>query len=171
MPIPDSLTRLVGLMPPPKRAASTDWDEMSRTLGTRFPSDFRSFIDTYGPGSVCDFLFVGRCFGPPSLEDCIDVEAGDRPFPEPGGLLAWGSTTTGDACYFKTAENPDDWQVVIWRRHPASTEPTSRQYPYGLLELLLRTFDADLPHQPFSGTHLWGRHQGLTFEPDEPFPR
>ncbi|MEY9892092.1 hypothetical protein ABIA35_008062 [Catenulispora sp. MAP12-49] len=171
MPMPDSLTRLVALMSPPERAASTDWDEMARTWGTRFPADFRGFIDTYGPGTICGFLFVGRCFGPPSLEDCIDVEAGDRPFPEPGGLLAWGGTVTGDACYFKTAENPEDWRVVIWRRHHAFTEPTSREYPYGLVELLLRIFDAELPRQPFSGDDLWGRQHSPTFEPDELFPR
>ncbi|MBW8792381.1 MAG: SMI1/KNR4 family protein [Streptomyces sp.] len=164
------MARLVALMPPPTEAARTDWAEMERTWGTRFPADFRWFIDTYGPGSVGDYLVIGRCFGPPSSEDCVDVEAGDRPFPEPYGLLAWGGNPDGDACFFKTAGDPEDWHVVIWRRHHAFREPTSREYPCGLVEFLLRTFDADLPHQPFSGTDLWGQQHRLTFQPEEHFP-
>src|SRR5438105_5053409 len=53
-------------------------------------------------------------------------------------------------------------------RHPGNTPTGSWTSWFGHS---IRTFDAELPHQPFSGTDLWGRRHGLVFQPDEIFPQ
>jgi hypothetical protein len=64
-------------------------------------------------------------------------------YPEPGGLLSWGSSQESDQFFWLTQDaNPDRWQVVGWSRHDASTFV----FDGGMVEFLLALFTGRVDH-------------------------
>jgi hypothetical protein len=140
--------RLGQILQPPDRPLEVPdpgaWEEVERALGIAFPADYKSFVATYGSGSVDDFLLVLnpfssrtalriQDFGMEMLRALRENRANgteDPPFPihpEPGGLFPWGATDNGDWCYWVTepAADPDRWPVAVnmsrgpdWFNHP-----------------------------------------------------
>jgi hypothetical protein len=120
-------------MPPSLEADEViDWSEVERSWGTAFPSDFREFIDTYGAGSIDDYLVIESPVdadeqGCPSMrlstptEDSYRPSSGPWPYPvrpQPGGLISWGGNIDGVAFYWSTEDpDPDRWPVVVRERH------------------------------------------------------
>jgi hypothetical protein len=44
----------------------------------------------------------------------MDESHGYAPYPEPEGLLGWGSSPSGDQFYWRTKRSgPDSWTVVV----------------------------------------------------------
>ncbi|MFC3450510.1 hypothetical protein [Amycolatopsis speibonae] len=41
-------------------------------------------------------------------------------WPEPGGLLEWARTGNGDALYWLTEGEPEDWTTVVWNPRDSS---------------------------------------------------
>jgi hypothetical protein len=115
------------------RAPSTravDWAAIERELGTALPSDYRALAEAYPTLVIDDFLAVGlpapgseaqfvRGFWEAAeiLRDLweVDESQGYAPHPEPGGLLCWGTSPSGDQFYWKVdSPDPDAWPVTVF---------------------------------------------------------
>jgi hypothetical protein len=82
-----------------------------------------------------------------------------RFLPDPGGLLQWGTTDSGDSFFWLTeATNSDDWPVVIWERHDSQTH----LFEGGFLAFLL----AAIRQQNPSFHWLLGPHPTWALESD-----
>ncbi|MGW4824685.1 hypothetical protein ACWEP4_38625 [Streptomyces sp. NPDC004227] len=107
---------------------SVDWAALEVDLGTALPSDFRSLAEAYPILVVDDFLSVSvprpgaeASWASESREDEVlqDLyEMGDTegyvPFPQPGGLISWAQSNSGDSFYWRTSPaDPDAWPVVV----------------------------------------------------------
>jgi hypothetical protein len=104
---------------PGAEAPPVDWAQVEQWLATRLPADYKSFMDTYGPGAYCDIsierdlltLLVRR------RRQLHEVEERHFPppvFPEPGGIIAWGETADGWTLWWApTGDEPDRWGIVL----------------------------------------------------------
>ncbi|SOB81384.1 SMI1 / KNR4 family (SUKH-1) [Streptomyces sp. 1331.2] len=107
------------------------WDASERYLGFRLPTDFKAFLDLYGPGSVDGYLTIDRpmettpaelerCWGPPPerpawygeiAEGWWEVDESDV---QSGVLLLWGSDEHGSRYFFRAVDNdPAEWRIII----------------------------------------------------------
>jgi hypothetical protein len=126
------LERLKRLMPPidPPPESDVNWPMAEEIFGTRFPTDFKNLIATYGNVIWCDlfrFIYPETSDEPAcrrSREDVIETlsylcggenrlwdESGQEihipPYPESGGLLpCLTDTNTGFVCWHMVG-NPD----------------------------------------------------------------
>lgn len=161
----DELLRL--LEPPAEKWASPARDEIVHVYGTPLPADFLWLMETYGPGLISDYLGivppvraseVGGGFGvlPTAAMEQEGVEGIEPEYLVQGGLFLWGFAPDGDNAFWSTVGEPDEWQVVTFRRHHGPREPAVTRFDCGIVEFLVRTFQGSLPHNPFSGTNLWG---------------
>ncbi|MFD3663560.1 hypothetical protein ACFWVF_23740 [Streptomyces sp. NPDC058659] len=125
---------------------SVDWAVLEADLGTALPSDFRSLAEAYPVLLIDDFLVVSvprpgteASWASESRNDEIlqDLhEMGDTedyvPFPQPGGLLGWASSHSGDSIYWRTSpSDPDAWPVVVRGDNGDWSE-----FPVGAVEFL-----------------------------------
>ncbi|MFI7237056.1 hypothetical protein [Streptomyces cyaneofuscatus] len=117
-----------------------DWAVLEAGLGTALPSDFRSLAEAYPVLVIDDFLMVSLptpgaealwasgCRDDEILQDLYEM--GDTedyvPYPQPGGLISWASSNSGDTFYWRTSRaDPDAWPVVVrtdnadWIEFPA----------------------------------------------------
>ncbi|GAA1283061.1 hypothetical protein Psi02_30980 [Planotetraspora silvatica] len=122
-----TIDRLVRLAAPPKSPvdAGEDWAVAEAELGLELPSDFKELVRRYGVGNFCDYLFTHpmRSLIDSNLE-LLEANRLDRVeypswyryplYPEPGGLLLWGATSSGDRLCWLTGGHPDSWPVVVW---------------------------------------------------------
>ncbi|OAH13409.1 SMI1/KNR4 family protein [Streptomyces jeddahensis] len=128
-----------------------DWGELEEIWGTRFPTDYVAFMETYGAGLLSEeiviLLPVPR---PDSYSDGTGLRnetlnargtwemLGGRVAldVDPDSLLAWGVTSGADIyCWLTTDDDPDRWPVLICGRH---TDPTFQIHPFGMAEFLRR---------------------------------
>ncbi|MFE7113634.1 hypothetical protein ACFU98_46505 [Streptomyces sp. NPDC057575] len=125
---------------------SVDWTVLEAGLGTALPSDFRSLAEAYPAFVIDDFLMVSlptpgaeAPWASASKDDEIlqDLyEMGDTedyvPYPQPGGLISWASSNSGDTFYWRTSPvDPDAWPVVV------RTDNTDWiEFPVGAVEFL-----------------------------------
>ncbi|MDH6493425.1 hypothetical protein [Streptomyces sp. SAI-127] len=126
MPGLDELTRLLGT-PSLHALALTDWSGVERYVGSSLPSDFKMFLDAYGPGVIADELVVFHPQGrTPLLERMHKIhgtwtEARSQhpddfpnPFhPQPGGLISWNYDYSGDEHFLLPCDHhADSWKIV-----------------------------------------------------------
>lgn len=178
-----------------------DWAEIERGIGLRLPADYKLLAESVPSGWVRRFA---RLSGPerpqtgPQRLDSFHMEEletlrawrseghGRFPYPiypEPGGLLPWGSVVEGGYGFWLTqpAADPDSWPVVIasqdcdvWARFDG---PVSRF----LAEVAAAPYDTGgFTEGPVrvvvdaSGEHKTGQPVILAerpvFEPDRPAP-
>ena len=120
-------------MPPPTNPVEVpsdkDWINVESQFGFDLPEDYKNFIQAYGSGRICKFMWI---FNPVSknenlnLEDQIKLqldvlselqEYGEvlpfKLYPEAGGLLPFGVTDNGDVLFWQTIGQPRDWQVIV----------------------------------------------------------
>jgi hypothetical protein len=62
-----------------------------------------------------------------------------RIFPEPGGLLSWGSNQLGDVFWWLTEGEPEQWPVIMWARGPVRTF----RFDGGMVEFLCAILSGD----------------------------
>jgi hypothetical protein len=121
-----ALAEMIG--PSPGTTLAVDWGEIEAFMGVPLPSDYRSFIDTYGPGTFGEIKITVP--GGPAEFDMYQllrraIEAARAPdairtapiCPEPDGIIAWGET--GDGWTFSWAPlfpEPDRWSIVAYTR-------------------------------------------------------
>ncbi len=116
-----SLATLLG--PPPAQPDPVDWAEAEDLIGP-LPADYKSFIDTYGPGTYWD-VRIAAPGGPGALNlfdlltrtyEDIRARTGGVNIPlhpEAGGFIAWGGTPDGWTLgWAPTDPDPDRWGVV-----------------------------------------------------------
>ncbi|GAB2868979.1 hypothetical protein GCM10027074_40790 [Streptomyces deserti] len=135
---------------------SIDWSVIRAELGTDLPSDYRSLAESYptlviddflaisipAPGAESDFV-VGVHSGAEILRDLweVDESHGYAPYPEPEGLLEWGSSPSGDQFYWRTkGSGPDSWTVVVSGRNDDWWE-----FPGGIVEFLVAVVSRTIP--------------------------
>jgi hypothetical protein len=111
-----------------------DWSAVETALGTALPTDYKHLI---GDGLACvldEELWITSPFDPNPHLNLIrglagtshmlalmrqldPVEFPDAPFPEPGGLLGWGSDGGGGVYVWDTSDaDPDRWRVAVTGR-------------------------------------------------------
>ncbi|MFG2886298.1 SMI1/KNR4 family protein [Streptomyces sp. NPDC048297] len=137
-----------------------DWAALEADLGTALPSDFRALAEAYPVLVVDDFLTVSlpvpgaeASWASESRDDEIlqdwyemDDMEGYVPFPQPGGLIGWASSNSGDVFYWKTSPaDPDAWPVVVRTDNADWIE-----FPVGAVEFLAGVYGRtiDVPGMP-----------------------
>jgi len=133
----DALAKLVAVMPPPKRPLYSDgnWEAVEKAIGLLLPADYKAFIETYGSGMV---------------NGCLDIQSPLRPgedirqwwtiwaelysdiaeyiqipypvFPQPEGLLPFGTLGDVDFLNWLTIGEPDHWPFVYYDREQGFIE-------------------------------------------------
>jgi hypothetical protein len=103
------------------------WEHVEGQIGLPLPSDYKAFIDSYGPGTFCDITIAAPA-APADLDLLTLInrkyrQATGNPrrrvlappiHPEPGGMIPWGETPDGwTCCWAPTDHNPDDWGIVL----------------------------------------------------------
>lgn len=80
-----------------------------------------------------------------AFEDAAEGHWGDTVYPvypDPGGLLAWGSNIDGDVFFWLTEDpDPDRWPVVMWARGPA----TMIRFDGGMVDFLVSVLSGEHP--------------------------
>jgi hypothetical protein len=123
-----------------------DWAALAAGLGTALPSDFRSLAEAYPVLVIDDFLMVavptpgdealwasGRRENE-ILQDLYEMgdSEGHVPFPQPGGLISWAESNSGDSFYWRTSPaDRDAWPVVVRGDNGDWSE-----FPVGAVEFL-----------------------------------
>lgn len=127
-----TIEQLRQVVPPPAspiEVPSDDlWDRVRRTFGD-LPPDYRDFLRAYGTGCLCEFIWI---FNPATPNRHLNLPAqsvelsevfrtinasGLEPhipiFPEPHGVLPFGTTDDGDFLVWETGGRTADWPVSI----------------------------------------------------------
>ncbi len=119
-----TLREVIG--PAPSGVEKVDWAEVHARLGWALPADYRAFVDTYGSGAFGDVLIASpRGGGELDLFALLERKSAqirgvarhewEGPvYPEPGGVIFWGETTSGHTCgWAPTSADADKWSVVV----------------------------------------------------------
>ncbi|WP_110945712.1 SMI1/KNR4 family protein [Streptomyces avicenniae] len=160
--------RILEMMPPsPNAGESIDWSQIAGSWGTEFPNDYRGFVDTYGLGTIEEFLvvFVPE---PGRLPEGFDMRSESKNVRQVWSedirrrgaegvqgdhLIAWGADAGADIlCWDASVPDPNTWPVVVFRRQGIQHW---RRYECGMIQFLTSTFLGRLGENPLSGTHLW----------------
>lgn len=101
------------------------WEASEAYLGLTLPSDYKAFLDLYGPGAIDGYLWLDRPMDgtteeaerlwPPQGPGERNPDLFPWPFhPEEGGLIWWGSDEQSNSYYFLPLEpDPGDWRIVV----------------------------------------------------------
>ncbi|HEY1068500.1 MAG TPA: SMI1/KNR4 family protein [Pirellulales bacterium] len=127
-----AISELVAVVPPPQIPRETGpWSSLpnvERRLGTKLPKDIIDLGQTYGTGSFAGNVitvfnpFSGRYVDDVELFSGIyrqlsEAEGKDAVpyplFPKKSGLLIWGRTASGNAMFWRTIGEPDEWPIVL----------------------------------------------------------
>jgi hypothetical protein len=127
-----------------------DWAAAEQELGTRLPADYKSFLETYGSGIINAVTYIFRPVDAPDrlyaqgsiAEDTPGAQATWhhtperwRPDVDPDDIMIWGRTSGPDIlCWVTTADDPDQWPVLVCGRH---TKSRWTLYPCGMAEFLI----------------------------------
>ncbi|MBX3481976.1 SMI1/KNR4 family protein [Phenylobacterium sp.] len=144
-----SIGNLLRVVPPPERPGDPfpgPWRDIEAKLGTALPSDYKAFVRAYGRGKFMGHIWIWtpRAWDPyDRLESMAPTvlklfrEDEDFTFPlwpEPGGLLPFGSTLDGDYLAWTTYGSPDDWTVTVLDRGMGYQE--AHTYGCGMTDFL-----------------------------------
>ncbi|MFD7829043.1 SMI1/KNR4 family protein [Kitasatospora sp. NPDC059803] len=159
-----AIARLSALLGQPSIPGDTiEWDELARTTGLRLPADYRDFVTLYGGGELDEYLGVstppaaGSPYG--DLVDGLDFDPAEEPAaptgtaPEnlkEGRLLPFARSANGDVAFWLCdSQDPDSWDVVVFKRQPLYGEERWVRFGAGFGDFLLGTLGGTLPN-PFS---------------------
>ncbi|WP_377268086.1 SMI1/KNR4 family protein [Peterkaempfera sp. SMS 1(5)a] len=153
-----------------------DWAATEEWLGLPLPDDYKQLIGAHGPLDFGGYLWIhGPCvedgrfdYGSwtASIHRSARIDSRMQPeharpviHPQPGGLLAWGSSRRSDVLFWdtSTSADPDHWTVVVHHIHRAPGSGLRAWHPYdltlsGYLRHTVRTeAEAPAPHGPMIG--------------------
>lgn len=116
----------------PPQKVIVDWPAVEAWLGTELPADYKQLADAYGPLDFGEYIWIhvpcvegtrfdyGKWLQATHREARIALRSlpADKRLavhPEPGGLLAWGTTRGTDDLFWDTSSSPDPdaWTVVV----------------------------------------------------------
>ncbi|MCC9307360.1 SMI1/KNR4 family protein [Kitasatospora sp. RB6PN24] len=148
-----------------------DWVVISERHGFGFPSDYREFIATFGAGSFEDAISVMAprgVPGPPGVNTVCPVadevrddssfwswrdEDGRSWTERPAQVLLWGMSSDADMLgWLTSAEDPDQWPVVVWKHSRVHW----MLYRCTMTRFLVRTVTAQFAERPVSPKGIWG---------------
>ena len=119
----DETAALAELVPSTGTGRSVDWSALQQATGLALPSDYRTFMEDYGPGTLCDITIVDPVELPGLIERSYLKAVGnpkripevDAPvYPEPGGMIPWGETPDGwTCCWAPLGPDPESWGTVL----------------------------------------------------------
>ncbi|MBA3458522.1 MAG: SMI1/KNR4 family protein [Deltaproteobacteria bacterium] len=134
-----TLGPLIRILKPPARPLEVPvddvwWAALSRALGVPLPADWKTFVQTYGTGSIARFITIANPFSEidPYLPWLTSVIAADKnsmvvngkgvagglpPFPASEGLLPFGRWSDWAVLYFHMRGAPDAWPIVFASVH------------------------------------------------------
>ncbi|MFF2819662.1 SMI1/KNR4 family protein [Kitasatospora cineracea] len=130
-PVNNAFEHLSRLLPRPADVEPKDWDVVQHQLGTDLPSDYKTFIDTYGGGYVDTYLWVLEPGCANEFYDLIHADeeraeanqqlwdGGEKKPAELEGtdarLIPWASTDNGEFLYWlaRPGKDPDEWTVMV----------------------------------------------------------
>jgi hypothetical protein len=133
-------------------------------LGTRLPPDYKDYINAYGsaiivwshdlhilphnPFSALPHRNLLRQLDP-ELAVLHEVKSwrDHLPFPiypEPEGLLPWGTSGDGDKLYWQMIGQPADWPVVVMETHWGPMEQFADSMTSFLTKLLSGTLQSQI---------------------------
>lgn len=165
------MDKLIEILIPPKEPYNigneAEWQDFFSVLGTKLPTDYIKFIQTYGTGGVDNFLWILTPFvkdenvnfmiRKKEISDAYIQSRTSFPqfyqhyvYPEIGGLLPWGYSDNGDELYWLTVGEPDEWKVVVYesRSHINYTYSLRMvEFMYGIItkKLVCDAFPDDFP--------------------------
>ena len=164
------LDKLKAVLQPPSKpqevmAGEEAWESVEERLGTRLPSDYKKFIETYGTGTIDNFLLVLNPFSSNTFLNLIEAShdreglatlrqeypqlyVHDR-YPAPGGLLPFASTDNGNILYWRTAGKTDHWTVVVYESRGPEYYGFNGPMTDFLAALLSRAIQCDVFPQSF----------------------
>jgi len=170
-----TLSYLTKILPPPIQPveACGSWSNIEEALGALLPADFKEFIETYGSGTIAQFMSVLNPFSDrPGLKllerpqrqlDALRVlqdEFGEQnPFPlypAPRGLLPVAITDNGDVVHWRTNGEAVDWPMVV----NESRSPDYQEFQCNLTEFLAGNLDGTIacdafPRSVFSNSPIF----------------
>lgn len=115
-------------MLPESRSFNVPWRRVERSLGTRLPLAYKVFVEYFGPGRFSEeleYLVPGIENSAYELEYCVRGEHSrsltSPPigslqyviFPEPNGLLTFGTLPEYMLFWDTSAGDPNAWPIVI----------------------------------------------------------
>jgi hypothetical protein len=127
-----SLSSLLTILPAPLNQVEApklgDWAAIEEQFG-KLPADFKAFLEGYGSGTIDHFIWVLNPVSSnrhlnwvrakePILAALRELREGGEPcpyplYPEAGGLLPFGKTDNGDALFWQTIGDPNQWPVIV----------------------------------------------------------
>ncbi|MEW1838543.1 hypothetical protein AB0392_11365 [Nonomuraea angiospora] len=138
-----------------------DWSAVEADLGLRLPGDYKLLMDRYAslmldrflglfipnPGDTPDMSMrdgIVRTLRDMAPDDDEEQEVVDDNnnviemrrfphYPDPGGIIPWGSTQNGNLCLWKADGDPDSWKVFV-----SSDGLFMWRYNGGILDFLVR---------------------------------
>ncbi|MGW6055466.1 SMI1/KNR4 family protein [Streptomyces sp. NPDC055189] len=144
-----------------------DWAAAEAQLGASLPSDYRDFMAIYGGGCIDDLIVLpplptGNGWGASIAGHAVGFHElwateGGAPGVELGAdrVLPWGSGgNANELGWLMAGPNPDQWPVIVWRRHD---DPRWALIDCGMAEFLRRLMAAEFDECPLSDLSLWGR--------------
>ncbi|MFD0856560.1 SMI1/KNR4 family protein [Actinomadura adrarensis] len=125
------LEKLLALVPPPMEPVDgdADWGRVEEALGLRLPPEFIAVARRYGRGTFCSTY--SYCDPDEMIEqnprwaddqrfllEDDGIECPHPVYPEPGGLLYWGSDPVGGGLCWVTepSDSPERWKTLYWTR-------------------------------------------------------
>ena len=170
-----SLHQLCRIVPPPHPPVETGspkrWQRAAQRLGTPFPEDYKSFIDTYGTGVFNDFLLP---YNPFSTLDEVNIflvldthhqanrlvqAKASRPwsavkpfelYPSADGLLPWGTTTRmAQSFFWQVSGPPETWPTVLYNLQTGEYEVWKLPFTSFLVKLITAEIESVLLPEGF----------------------
>ncbi|MET8872210.1 hypothetical protein [Nocardia sp. NPDC004604] len=118
-----------------------DWDDLAARTGWRYPSDYRSFVETFGAGGEISETIGIESPPPAGVEYRVDRQA---VYPPADGLHRWGSDDAADDFYWRcTDPDPDRWTVAV-RTRDSHDGKQWFDYPMGMVDFLIGLLDGTL---------------------------
>lgn len=119
---------------PVECGTDAEWLDVFERLGIRPPQDYIEFIQSYGTGTINDWITVFNPFAKsknfnllrqvPTLLSSLRELRMEFPdsytiplFFEPGGVLPWGLSIDGDIFCWVTRGLPGRWTTLVLCRH------------------------------------------------------
>jgi len=151
---------------PQEVTATDDWEAIEKQLSTPLPEDYKSFVRTYGTGTINRFIVVFNPFSANKFVNLVErgrLElqalaslAADFPqyyplllYPSPGGLLPFAATDNGDIIHWRTIGTPEQWTVTVGESRGPKYYDFCGQMTDFLEALLTRSIECDVLPRSF----------------------
>lgn len=165
-----TIETLIKALPPPLAPTYVfdgPWEPIEAAIGLRLPEDYKELARIYGSGTFMGFISIYDAVGPdPDCQLVPELSEVRRFFrqywpdipiyPQPGGLLACGSTNTGEYLFWLTRGLVSEWPIVVWD-HDCLEGEELELFEYDLTNFLAglvtgeirpRAFPEDMELQP-----------------------